>query len=252
MEADPFRVFLDMQLGLKRNAPGSDRATAHVLSLAGALPDEPEVLAMGCGQGCDVLTLLHKTDARISAVDIMKPFIKRLEEKAEAEGVTGERLLTICADFEALDLPNHYFDLIWSEGAIYSIGFEEGLEDWKKYLKPGGLAVISDATWLTTAPSKDAQTFWAKDYPDMGTQEENIARAERAGFDCLATYQLPDEDWWSEYYQPLVPLIEEARRRHAGDIGVENMLDAQETEIRLFEQCSGEYAYLFYVLRRRD
>ena len=37
MEADPFRVFLDMQLGLKRNAPGSDRATAHVLSLAGAL-----------------------------------------------------------------------------------------------------------------------------------------------------------------------------------------------------------------------
>lgn len=251
MDTDPFRVFLDMHLKLKRNAPGSDRATAHVLSLLGDLPPEPEVLVMGCGQGCEVLTLLRETDARVSAVDIMKPFIKKLEEKAEAANVSGERLLTICSDFEALDLPSTYFDLIWSEGAIYSIGFEEGLTDWNKYLKPGGLAVISEATWLTDEPSKVAQDFWANEYPDMGSEEENKARAARAGFECLATYQLPDEDWWTEYYQPLVPLIEEARRRHAGDMGVEAMLDAQEAEIRLFEHSSSDYGYVFYVLRKQ-
>ncbi|MEQ9520222.1 MAG: class I SAM-dependent methyltransferase [Parvibaculum sp.] len=251
METDPFRVFLDMQLRLKRNAPGGDRATAHVLSLLGPLPTEPEILVMGCGQGSEVLTLLRKTDARVSAVDIMKPFIAKLEERAEAEAITGERLLTICSDFEALDLPSNYFDLIWSEGAIYSIGFEEGLNDWKRYLKPSSFLVASELSWMTATPDEAARTFWEKDYPDMAGVEENIARAARAGFDCVATYQLPDEDWWTDYYQPLVPLIEGARRRHAGDAGVENMLDEQEAEIRLFERCANDYAYIFYVLQLR-
>ncbi|WP_373463197.1 hypothetical protein [Bacillus sp. SORGH_AS_0510] len=26
------------------------------------------------------------------------------------------------------------FDIIWSEGAIFIIGFEKGLREWKKYL----------------------------------------------------------------------------------------------------------------------
>ena len=29
-------------------------------------------------------------------------------------------------------------DLIWSEGAIYNIGFERGLNEWREFLKTGG------------------------------------------------------------------------------------------------------------------
>jgi len=250
METDPFRVFLDMQLNLPRNGPGSDRTTASVYRTLEGLPAEPEILVMGCGQGNDALTLLRETSARVTAVDIMKPFITSLEEKAEAAGVSGERLLTVCSDFEALDLPHTVFDLIWSEGAIYTVGFEAGLKDWSKYLKPGGLLVASEASWLTDEPDETARRFWSNAYPDMGTVDKNKVHAERTGFSVVQTLTLPQEDWWTDYYQPLIPQIEKARGEFAGDAGVEAMLNEQEEEIRLFEAHGQEYGYVFYVLKK--
>ncbi|MBL4864678.1 MAG: class I SAM-dependent methyltransferase [Rhodobiaceae bacterium] len=250
METDPFRVFLDMQMKLPRNGPGSDRTTASVYRTLTGLPAEPEILVMGCGQGNDALTLLRETSARVTAVDIMKPFIKNLEEKAEVAGVSGERLLTVCSDFEALDLPHAVFDLVWSEGAIYTVGFEVGLKDWSKYLKPGGLLVASEASWLTNEPSEVASRFWGNAYPDMGAVDENKVRAERVGFEVVETLTLPQEDWWTDYYQPLVPLIEKSRKTFAGDAGVEAMLNEQEEEIRLFEAHGDGYGYVFYVLKK--
>ena len=35
-------------------------------------------------------------------------------------------------------------DLIWSEGAIYNIGFEQGVRDWRPFLKEGGVLVASE------------------------------------------------------------------------------------------------------------
>lgn len=250
METDPFRVFLDMQLKLPRNGPGSDRTTASIYRTLKGLPDEPEILVMGCGQGNEALTLLRETKARVTAVDIMKPFITSLEEKAEATGVSGDRLRTVCSDFVALDLPHAVFDLIWSEGAIYTVGFEAGLKDWTKYLKPGGMLVASEASWLTTEPSEIACDFWNNAYPEMGTVDANRTCSERCGFEVLQTLTLPQEDWWTDYYQPLVPLIEKARSAFPGDAGVEAMLTEQEQEIRLFEAHGEEYGYVFYVLKK--
>jgi len=36
---------------------------------------------------------------------------------------------------EELPFQDEEFDLIWSEGAIYNIGFERGLNEWRKFLK---------------------------------------------------------------------------------------------------------------------
>jgi len=250
MEADPFRVFLEMQVKLTRNAPGSDAMTRAMFESLKGLPEEPEILAMGCGQGSEVMELLRRSKGRATAVDMLQPFLAKLEVKAEAAGISGERLRTVCSDFEALDLPEGIFDLLWSEGAIYTLGFEEGLSAWGKYLKPSGLAVVSDATWLTDTPSVEARLFWEKGYPTMGTLAENTERAKHAGFELLGTRVLPEEDWWTEYYQPLIPLIAEAREAHAGDAGVTAMLDEEETEIRLYERHASDYGYVFYVLRK--
>lgn len=250
MDADPFRVFLDMHLKLTRNAPGSDKETRALFDALEGVPQEPEVLAMGCGQGCDVMVLLEATEGRVTAVDMLKPFLEKLEAKAEAAGISGERLLTVCSEYAALDLPEGHFDLLWSEGAIYTQGFENGLKDWARYLKPGGLAVLSEASWLKEDRSQAATEFWGADYPDMGTVEENRARAARAGFELLSTHVLPEEDWWTEYYQPLIPLIAGARAEFSGDAPVQAMLDEQEKEIRLFEQASDEYGYVFFTLKK--
>lgn len=251
MDADPFRVFLEMQMQLPRNAPGSDALTRSIFDSLKGLPQEPEMLFMGCGQGNDVMELLRCSKGRATAVDMMKPFLAKLEAKAEDAGISGERLRTVCSDFSALDLPEEIFDLLWSEGAIYTLGFEEGLKAWAKYLKPGGLVVVSECTWLTDTPSAEARLFWEKAYPIMGTRAENAERALRAGFELLETQVLPEEDWWTEYYQPLIPQIAEARETFAGDAGVQAMLDEEETEIRLYERHASDYGYVFYVLMQQ-
>lgn len=250
MDTDPFRVFLEMQIQLKRNAPGSDAMTRTLFESLDDLPQEPEMLFMGCGQGNDVLELLRCCEGRATAVDMLKPFLAKLEAKAGVAGISGERLRTVCSDFDALDLPDGIFDLLWSEGAIYTLGFEEGLKAWVRYLKPGGLAVVSECTWLTDMPSVEAKLFWENAYPSMGTLGENMDRAKRAGFELLQTQVLPEEDWWTDYYQPLIPIIAEARETYAGDPGVQAMLDEEETEIRLYERHAADYGYVFYVLRK--
>lgn len=44
----------------------------------------------------------------------------------------------------ALDFPDESFDIIWAEGSISTIGFEEDLKQWRRFLKLHGFLVIHD------------------------------------------------------------------------------------------------------------
>ncbi len=56
------------------------------------------------------------------------------------------------------------YDVIWSEGAIYNIGFERGVIDWNRYLKVGGLLVVSEITWITASRPSELQKYWEGEY----------------------------------------------------------------------------------------
>jgi hypothetical protein len=43
----------------------------------------------------------------------------------------------IVASMDKSPFRSEEFDLIWAEGAIYNIGFENGLRKWRKFLKKG-------------------------------------------------------------------------------------------------------------------
>ena len=51
------------------------------------------------------------------------------------------------------------FDVIWSEGAIYLIGFELGLAKLKEFVKPGGYVTVSEAVWLDPDPPREVVEF---------------------------------------------------------------------------------------------
>ena len=65
-----------------------------------------------------------------------------------------------CCDHEELDL-------IWCEGAIYNIGFERGLNEWRRFIKPGGYLVVSEASWFTWERPTEIQKFWQVAYPEI-------------------------------------------------------------------------------------
>ncbi|MCF8470587.1 MAG: methyltransferase domain-containing protein [Parvibaculum sp.] len=247
-DLDPFKIFLDLQLALPRNGPGSRAATQAAFALLPPLPQRPEIADLGCGQGASTFDLLRLTDGRVCAVDLFEPFLEKLGARAQEQRIGEDRLTVTRADMAALSFHDGAFDLIWSEGAIYLLGFEEGLARWRRFVKPGGFIAVSECTWLTATPSADAEAFWNVAYPSMGTVASNCEAAARAGYDLIGTHVLSQDDWWGEYYTPMRKRIGVMRETYGA--AAEAVLGEAEAEIALFERNPGQYSYVFYVLRR--
>lgn len=246
-DLDPFKIFLELQLALPRNGPGSSRATEAAFALVPPLDENAQILDVGCGQGASSFDLLRLTKARVTAVDLYEPFLEKMNARATREGIGDDRLVIKRADMEALPFHEGEFDLIWSEGAIYLIGFAKGLKLWRRFLKPEGHVAVTECTWLTGNPSDEARTFWDAAYPAMGTIASNVAAAERAGYEVIGTQVLPPEDWRTGYYVPMQRKIADMRDTYGDE--VEPVLAEAEAEIALFENNPGQYSYVFYVMR---
>jgi hypothetical protein len=92
----------------------------------------------------------------------------------------------------------------------------------------------------------EALAFWAE-YPGMRTTAENVRAIESRGVTLRATYQLPESDWWDEYYTPL-----EARIRAFAPANEQEraMAAAELHEIEVRRRCAEEYAYTGYVITK--
>jgi serine/threonine-protein kinase HipA len=237
--------------GLPRAGPGSDAATAEALGRLGRLPAEPRILDVGCGPGRQTLVLAGIPGARVAAVDVHAGALARLEAEARARGL-AHKVEARSVDMRALPFADASFDLVWSEGAAYLMGFSDALKAWRRLVVPGGAMGVSELTWLSARPSAEAAAFWAAAYPAMQGLAENVQAAERAGWHVEATTVLPASAWWPEFYDPLLARIAEKRRAHARDRAWTRLLDEREAEIALFRRHGESYGYVFYLLRRTD
>lgn len=239
-----FRLFS----GLPREAPGSDALTREALRRLPRLPESPRVLDLGCGPGRQTLVLARELGVPITAVDNHAPFLAELEAQAERQGLR-HLLRTRCADFGQLqDAPGSY-DLLWSEGAIYILGWAEGLKRWRPLLAPGGLMALTEATWLTDAPPAEAVAFWREAYPTMGTVASNAAVAREAGYEVLDTFPLPASAWWDEFYRPLQERMAALRTEARTDPALAEAITSAAREVELYARFGDAYGYVFYLLR---
>jgi serine/threonine-protein kinase HipA len=206
------------------------------------------VLDLGCGVGRQTRVLARELGVPITAVDRHAPFLARLEAEAARQGL-GSLIRTQCADFGQLeDAPGSY-DLLWSEGAIYILGWAEGLKRWRPLLASGGRLAATEATWLTDTPPAEALAFWREAYPSMGTVASNTAAARAAGYQVLDTFVQPASAWWDEYYRPLRERISLLRAEAANDPALAEALTSAAREIALYERHGDSYGYVFYLLR---
>lgn len=234
---------------LPQAGPGADASTLEALRRLPPLPPSPKVLDLGCGPGRQTLTLARALKTPITAVDLHQPFLDRLERAAAAEGL-GRLITTRRVSMDALDDAPGTIDLIWSEGAIFIIGFEAGLRRWRPLLKPAGLVVVSDAAWLTDSPPAEAAAFWQACYPAITTVAENLARATKAGYEPLDHFTLPSQAWWDGYYTPMLARIEELRPEAQRDQELAGVMAEAEQEIDMHRRFGASYGYEFFILRR--
>ncbi|HOZ48059.1 MAG TPA: class I SAM-dependent methyltransferase [Candidatus Hydrogenedentes bacterium] len=238
-----FRLFT----GLPRGGPGTDRATREALDRLPALPANPRVLDIGCGPGKQTLVLAHELHTPIIAMDIHRPFLEQLDAAARAEGV-DHLITTRQGDMASIEEPAGSVDLIWSEGAIFIVGFAKGLSLWRPMLRDGGLVVVSEAAWLIDPPAEEAKVFWHACYPAITDIPGNIAIAEAAGYEVIDHFVLPQAEWWPDFYAPL----EERCRalRPTADPALLEQIEENEHEIDLFRRHSDSYSYVFFILRK--
>jgi SAM-dependent methyltransferase len=248
-------IFWEVHRDLPREGPGDDASTARAFSLLDGLPDSPTVLDIGCGPGMQSRQLARLSPARITAIDVTWHFLRDLQRSVEPDGQGGGalagRIQPVCMSMFDLGFPPETFDLIWSEGAIYIRGFDEGLRACLPLLKPGGCMAVTELTWLRPDPPAPAAEFWRAGYPPMRSRAENEAAARAIGFNLLGSFVLPERAWTEQYYDPMQRRITMLREKYAAQPEALKMLDAADEEIAIYRQYHRWYGYVFYILRRK-
>jgi SAM-dependent methyltransferase len=245
----PSEVFEALHAGLPQQGPGSDASTLRALGLVPGLPAAPDVLDVGCGPGRQTLALARATRGRVTAVDLAPAVVAEVERRARAAGL-ADRIATRRESLDAVALPDASFDLVWSEGALYTVGFEKALRALRRLLRPGGALAATELSWLADDPPAAAREFWREAYPPMTTREGSRRALAAAGYARISDFALPDADWWQGYYAELEPRIARLRAELAGDAGAAAALGAAQREIDLRRAYPDAYGYVFYVMRR--
>lgn len=251
MNEQSFQFFLRFHHGLTRKGPGTAAATAEAFRrIAPLLPPSPAVLDVGCGSGAQTLTLAALTGGTILAVDSNPVFIEELRQRLAASGLHA-RVTARVGDMKALGLAPERFDLIWSEGAIFVLGFEHGLRTLRPLLRGPALVVVTDAAWL--APREEVppevRAFWDEAYPAMTDVPGNLALAHQAGYTVLDHFTLPAEGW-AAYVDPLERRMNEVLAEHPGDPDAEEAARGERREFAMFRENLRYFGYEFFLLRR--
>lgn len=249
-----FEIF---DASLPRLGPGDDHSTIQaldeLLATRSELTDEKstvrlKVLDIGCGNGAQTIQLAKKIDGTILAVDNHQPFLEELHHRAEAEGVS-DKIQLYKRDMRDLGLAEGSFDLIWSEGALYIMGFREGLKVCHGLLAPGGLMAVSELSWLQPDPPAECQQYFHNEYPAMVDIETNVATIKECGFNLLRKFTLPESAWKESYYNPLEDRLQSLRRKYASDPERIEMIDSVQMEIDFYHKYSAYYGYEFFMIQ---
>ena len=169
-------------LNTERQGPGSPEVTLKALSFIDHLTDHSRIADLGCGTGGQTMTLARYAPGQITGLDFFPGFVERFNHNARELNLQ-ERVKGIVGSMDALPFGEEELDLIWSEGAIYNIGFERGLNEWRKYLKTGGYVTVSESSWFTEerpaeihfTPLVKAREIFSRKYAGNKTVEELIS-----------------------------------------------------------------------------
>ena len=191
--------------------------------------DKPCILDVGCGSGVPTMELAGLSKGQITGLDTDQSLLDRLEAKIKQAGLS-HRVKTVNGSLLDMDFPDESFDIIWSEGSIWVIGFERGLREWGRFLKPKGFLVVHD---------------------EVGNIADKLELVSGCGYDLLDYFILGEDIWRTEYLAPLEKQVNEIRSQHADDPQTLAALDQDQREIDMFRKDPKRWESVFFILRKR-
>jgi cyclopropane fatty-acyl-phospholipid synthase-like methyltransferase len=242
--------FMQVYGTLPRAGPGDNASTARAFEMCERLVDRPEILDIGCGPGAQTLELARLSNGNITALDLYPNMLDRVKEAVKDNGLE-DRIKTVQMDMKVMNFGPETFDLIWSEGAIYFLGFENGLRTVRPLLKPGGYLVVSEAVWLKPDPPKEVLYFW-REYPEIDLMEEKLKIVDKLDFEESGHFVLPWTSWTELYYKPMKEKMVELETLWEDDPQGQAVLEEAKSEIAVFEKYHEYYSYGFFIMRKPD
>jgi ubiquinone/menaquinone biosynthesis C-methylase UbiE len=243
------QVFFEIHDQNLREGPGDFASTQKAFSCLKDLPPHPQILDIGCGPGQQTLDLAKITDGRIIAVDKYDQFIGALKKKIEGTPLKSQITPTL-GDMEDLKFNKNTFDVVWAEGSIYIMGFQKGLESWRKFLKPGGYIAVTEATWLKKDLPPDLKKYWDHAYPAITDIDTNIQTVKNAGYHLVGHFTLPESAWWDNYYASIQNKIPALKKKYAGDAVALGVIQAELDEMELYRKYASHFGYVFYIAQK--
>lgn len=153
-----FSLICEYFSNVERQGPGSPQATIKALGFIDNLTPQSRIADIGCGTGGQTMTLAQNVSGQITGLDLFPEFINKFNRNAHTLGFSN-RVKGIVGSMNSLPFEKEYFDLIWSEGAIYNI--------------PNKVAQMQNAGYVPVATFILPENCWTEYYfaPCCKTQE---------------------------------------------------------------------------------
>lgn len=249
---DNLELLIDFHKNAARQGPGSDADTLLAVSISRLDKEQPLRIAdIGCGTGAQTLALARHTNWHITGIDLFPEFLQPLREQSQQAGLSAQ-VSPLEASMDALEKQGEGWDAIWSEGAIYNIGFRKGLQLWRPLLKPHGVIAVSELTWTTPERPEELQQYWQEAYPEVGTMCEKLTVLEEEGYQPLGSFSLPPSSWEDTYYEPMEGRFGPFLEKHGHSAEALSLVESERKEIDLHRRHQRYISYGYYIARRVD
>ena len=247
---EKMEYFYELFSMLPRGGPGDNKSTKKAFNLMERIPSKPNILDIGCGVGMQTIELAKISNGTIIALDNHQPFLEKLMQNAKQAGLS-KKIIFKNQSMLDMDFENNSFDIIWSEGALYFMGFSNGLMKCYQLLKEHGYLAVTEMVYLLPNPPIKLQQFFEKEYPDISDIQSKIELIKKANFNLISHFTLPKSSWLENYYNPMENALSLLKKKYRKNEVALQVFEDFQKEIDLYKVYSDYFGYEFFIMEKQ-